>query len=127
MGNAQTKFASMLTNFRLRYIGEIDGDDDVEYADSFPYFASIIERVEEERKRMLEHAQIQLIDPLERFRKEQIGKAKEEKKKFDRETTKICDLLDAHSKINPKKKEQQLQELDATIDQELHRFRDVSL
>eukprot|EP00493_Phyllostaurus_siculus_P000993 UN00999 len=90
---AQTKFSGMLTNFRLRYIGEVDGDDDMEYEDSFPYFASIIERVEEERNRMLEHAQIQLIDPLERFRKEQIGKAKEEKKKFDKETEKICGML----------------------------------
>ena len=28
---AQTKFSGMLTNFRLRYIGEVDGDDDMEY------------------------------------------------------------------------------------------------
>ncbi|XP_057314498.1 rho GTPase-activating protein 26-like isoform X4 [Hydractinia symbiolongicarpus] len=75
----------------------------------------------------LDHANIQLIEPLERFRKEQIGRAKEEKKKFDKETERICALYEAHLKISPKKKDTALQEADAQLEHELRNFREMSL
>ncbi|KAJ7407686.1 Rho GTPase-activating protein 26 [Willisornis vidua] len=54
-----------------------------------------------------------LIKPLERFRKEQLGAVKEEKKKFDKETEKNYSLLEKHLNLSAKKKELQLQELSA--------------
>lgn len=76
LSKAQQGFSSQLRKFKLRYIGEVDADDDLEYEDAFPSFAYIIEKIEEERDRMLTHAKAQLIDPLENFRREQIGRAK---------------------------------------------------
>ncbi|XP_047126257.1 rho GTPase-activating protein 26 isoform X2 [Hydra vulgaris] len=124
---AQLSFCTMLRNFKLRYIGEVDSDDDLEYEETFQVFAEIIERVEEERRRMLDHANSQLIDQLEKFRKEQIGSAKEEKKKFDRESERVCSLLDNHLKISPKKKDIVLTEADAQLEHELANFRQMSL
>lgn len=124
---AQQGFSNQLRSFKLRYIGEVDADDDLEYEDAFISFSSIIDKVEEERERMLTHAKIQLIDPLENFRKEQIGHAKEEKKKYERETERVYSLLDTHLKQSPKKKDNALMEADAQLEHELHNFRQMSL
>jgi len=127
LSKAQQGFSSQLRKFKLRYIGEVDADDDLEYEDAFPSFAYIIEKIEEERDRMLTHAKAQLIDPLENFRREQIGRAKEEKKKFERETDKICNLVETHLKQSPKKKDNALMETDAQLEHELRNFRQTSL
>ncbi|XP_053072862.1 rho GTPase-activating protein 10 isoform X3 [Acinonyx jubatus] len=51
-----------------------------------------------------------LIKPLEKFRKEQLGAVKEEKKKFDKETEKNYSLIDKHLNLSAKKKDSHLQE-----------------
>uniref|UniRef100_A0A7M4ENA7 Rho GTPase activating protein 10 n=1 Tax=Crocodylus porosus TaxID=8502 RepID=A0A7M4ENA7_CROPO len=68
-----------------------------------------------------------LIKPLERFRKEQLGAVKEEKKKFDKETEKNYSLIDKHLSLSPKKKELQLQEADCQVEQNRRHFYEVSL
>ncbi|XP_065453862.1 rho GTPase-activating protein 10 isoform X8 [Chrysemys picta bellii] len=52
-----------------------------------------------------------LIKPLEKFRKEQLGAVKEEKKKFDKETEKNYSFLEKHLNLSARKKEPQLLEV----------------
>ncbi|XP_053110156.1 rho GTPase-activating protein 10 isoform X3 [Hemicordylus capensis] len=68
-----------------------------------------------------------LIKPLERFRKEQLGAVKEEKKKFDKETERNYSLLDKHLNMSAKKKETQLLEADIQVEQNRKHFYELSL
>uniref|UniRef100_A0A3B3U8P9 Rho GTPase-activating protein 42 n=1 Tax=Poecilia latipinna TaxID=48699 RepID=A0A3B3U8P9_9TELE len=75
----------------------------------------------------IQNADDVLITPLEKFRKEQIGAAKEVKKKFDKETEKYYSTLERHLSLSSKKKEAYLQEADTQIDKERQLFYDTSL
>uniref|UniRef100_A0A8C3K118 Rho GTPase-activating protein 26 n=1 Tax=Calidris pygmaea TaxID=425635 RepID=A0A8C3K118_9CHAR len=77
--------------------------------------------------RMIENASEVLIMPLEKFRKEQIGAAKDAKKKYDKETEKYCGVLEKHLNLSSKKKESQLQEADSQVDLVRQHFYEVSL
>ncbi|XP_038006422.1 rho GTPase-activating protein 26 isoform X6 [Motacilla alba alba] len=77
--------------------------------------------------RMIENASEVLITPLEKFRKEQIGAAKDAKKKYDKETEKYCGVLEKHLNLSSKKKESQLQEADSQVDLVRQHFYEVSL
>ncbi|MEE6461336.1 hypothetical protein FKM82_001263 [Ascaphus truei] len=68
-----------------------------------------------------------LIKPLERFRKEQLGAVKEEKKKFDKETEKNYSSMDKHLNLSAKKKEPLLQEADVQVEQNRQHFYELSL
>eukprot|EP00064_Thunnus_orientalis_P020644 superscaffoldBa00005793_g20786 len=76
---------------------------------------------------VIQNADDVLITPLEKFRKEQIGAAKEGKKKFDKETEKYYSTLERHLNLSSKKKEAYLQEADTQIDKERQLFYDASL
>ncbi|XP_073707163.1 rho GTPase-activating protein 42-like [Garra rufa] len=75
----------------------------------------------------IQNADDVLITPLERFRKEQIGAAKEGRKKFDKEAEKYYSSLEKHLNLSTRKKESALQEADAHIDKERQLFYDASL
>uniref|UniRef100_A0AAQ5ZV40 Rho GTPase-activating protein 42 n=1 Tax=Amphiprion ocellaris TaxID=80972 RepID=A0AAQ5ZV40_AMPOC len=94
---------------------------------SFKEFSQLLNTVEEERRRLIQNADDVLITPLEKFRKEQIGAAKEGKKKFDKETEKYYSTLERHLNLSCKKKEAYLQEADTQIDKERQLFYDASL
>ncbi|XP_053757179.1 rho GTPase-activating protein 10 isoform X4 [Panthera pardus] len=68
-----------------------------------------------------------LIKPLEKFRKEQLGAVKEEKKKFDKETEKNYSLIDKHLNLSAKKKDSHLQEADMQVEQNRQHFYELSL
>ncbi|EHB10144.1 Rho GTPase-activating protein 10 [Heterocephalus glaber] len=68
-----------------------------------------------------------LIKPLEKFRKEQLGAVKEEKKKFDKETEKNYSLIDKHLNLSAKKKDAHLQEADLQLEQNRQHFYELSL
>ncbi|MEE6472921.1 hypothetical protein FKM82_009779 [Ascaphus truei] len=76
---------------------------------------------------LIQNANDVLISPLEKFRKEQIGAAKEGKKKFDKESEKYNSVLEKHLNLSSKKKESHLQEADTLIDREHQNFSDASL
>ncbi|XP_058041212.1 rho GTPase-activating protein 42 [Ahaetulla prasina] len=94
---------------------------------SLKEFARLLIAVEEERKRLIQNADDVLIAPLEKFRKEQIGAAKEGKKKFDKESEKYYSILEKHLNLSAKKKESHLQDADTQIDREHQNFYDASL
>ncbi|TNN68698.1 Rho GTPase-activating protein 42 [Liparis tanakae] len=87
------------------------GKGNKETHSSFKEFSQLLTTVEEERRRLIQNADDVLITPLEKFRKEQIGAAKEGKKKFDKETEKYYSTLERHLSLSSKKKEAYLQEL----------------
>ncbi|KAM6973026.1 rho GTPase-activating protein 42 [Aplochiton taeniatus] len=124
---AVQKFSQSLQEFQFECIGDAETDDEVNIAQSFKEFSQLLSTVEEERRRLIQNADDVLITPLEKFRKEQIGAAKEGKKKFDKETEKYYSVLEKHLNMSSKKKEAFLQEADTTIDKERQVFYDASL
>lgn len=76
---------------------------------------------------LIQNANDVLIAPLEKFRKEQIGAAKDGKKKFDKESEKYYSILDKHLNLSAKKKESHLQEADSQIGREHQNFYEASL
>ncbi|XP_060929042.1 rho GTPase-activating protein 42 [Limanda limanda] len=124
---AVQKFSQSLQEFQFECIGDAETDDEVNIAQSFKEFSQLLNTVEEERRRLIQNADDVLITPLEKFRKEQIGAAKEGKKKFDKETEKYYSTLERHLGLSSKKKEAYLNEADTQIDKERQLFYDASL
>ncbi|XP_077350447.1 rho GTPase-activating protein 42 isoform X2 [Festucalex cinctus] len=124
---AVQKFSQSLQEFQFECLGDAETDDEVNIAQSFKEFSKLLNTVEEERRRLIQNADDVLITPLEKFRKEQIGAAKDGKKKFDKETEKYYSTLERHLNLSSKKKEAYLQEADTQIDKERQLFYDASL
>ncbi|XP_075622896.1 rho GTPase-activating protein 26 isoform X6 [Balearica regulorum gibbericeps] len=124
---AKRKFADSLNEFKFHCIGDAETDDEICIAKSLQEFATVLRNLEDERMRMIENASEVLITPLEKFRKEQIGAAKDAKKKYDKETEKYCGVLEKHLNLSSKKKESQLQEADSQVDLVRQHFYEVSL
>ncbi|KAK2873098.1 hypothetical protein Q8A67_022995 [Cirrhinus molitorella] len=127
LSTAKRKFAESLNEFKFQCIGDAETDDEICIAKSLQEFAGVLQNLEDERTRMIENANDVLILPLERFRKEQIGAAKEAKKKYDKETEKYCTVLEKHLSLSAKKKEAQLHEADNQVDIVRQHFYEVSL
>ncbi|RXN26710.1 rho GTPase-activating 26 [Labeo rohita] len=127
LSSAKRKFAESLNEFKFQCIGDAETDDEICIAKSLQEFAGVLQNLEDERTRMIENANDVLILPLERFRKEQIGAAKEAKKKYDKETEKYCTVLEKHLSLSAKKKEAQLHEADNQVDIVRQHFYEVSL
>lgn len=124
---AVQKFSQSLQDFQFECIGDAETDDEINIAQSFKEFSQLLNTVEEERRRLIQNADDVLITPLEKFRKEQIGAAKEGKKKFDKETEKYYTVLEKHLSLSSRKKESLLQEADTQISKERQVFYDASL
>ncbi|XP_073252515.1 rho GTPase-activating protein 26-like [Porites lutea] len=127
LSKAQRSFAQVLNDLRFEYIGEVETDDEMLIADALKEFGKMIDSVEDERDRMLNHANSQLIVPLETFRKEQIGGAKEEKKKFDKQTEKFCLSVQNYLNLSSKKKDSILTEADYQLQSEKRTFHQTAL
>ncbi|XP_078371210.1 rho GTPase-activating protein 26-like isoform X2 [Oculina patagonica] len=127
LSRAQRSFAQVLNDFRFECIGEVETDDEMHIAEALKEFGGMIDNVEDERDRMLNHAHSQLIVPLETFRKEQIGGAKEEKKKFDKQTEKYCLAVQNYLNLSSKKKDAILNEADNQLQIEKRSFHQTAL
>ncbi|KAH8024802.1 hypothetical protein HPB51_001216 [Rhipicephalus microplus] len=103
LSRAQRNLANSFINFRLECIGNSQTDDEIVIAGSLKEFGRLLMTIEDERDRMLENAHKTFIEPIERFRKEHIGEAKERKKKFDKETARYCQSLERYLGLSVKK------------------------
>uniref|UniRef100_A0A8C9VBI4 Rho GTPase-activating protein 26 n=1 Tax=Scleropages formosus TaxID=113540 RepID=A0A8C9VBI4_SCLFO len=123
LSTAKRKFAESLNQFKFQCIGDAETDDEMCIGNSelFPFLLNNVFMIQ------VENASEVLITPLEKFRKEQIGAAKEAKKKYDKETEKYCGFLEKHLSLSSKKKESQLIEADSQVDQVRQHFYEVSL
>ncbi|XP_067890156.1 rho GTPase-activating protein 42 isoform X2 [Heterodontus francisci] len=124
---AVQRFSQSLQDFQFECIGDAETDDEINIAQSFKEFAQLLHTVEEERRRLIQNANDVLIAPLEKFRKDQIGAAKDGKKKFDKESEKYYSILEKHLNLSSRKKEAHLQEADAQVDKERQNFYEASL
>ncbi|XP_053110155.1 rho GTPase-activating protein 10 isoform X2 [Hemicordylus capensis] len=124
---AQRKFAHSLRDFKFEFIGDAETDDERCIDASLHEFSNFLKNLEEQREIMALSVTETLIKPLERFRKEQLGAVKEEKKKFDKETERNYSLLDKHLNMSAKKKETQLLEADIQVEQNRKHFYELSL
>uniref|UniRef100_A0A669C4L6 Rho GTPase-activating protein 42 n=1 Tax=Oreochromis niloticus TaxID=8128 RepID=A0A669C4L6_ORENI len=124
---AVQRFSQSLQEFQFECIGDAETDDEVNIAQSLKEFSQLLSTMEEERKRLIQNADDVLISPLEKFRKEQIGAVKEEKKQFDKETERYYSVLEKHLSLSSKKKESQLHEADSQMSKDRQIFYDASL
>ncbi|NXG67287.1 RHG10 protein, partial [Hemiprocne comata] len=124
---AQRKFAHSLRDFKFEFIGDAETDDERYIDASLHEFSNFLKNLEDQREILALSVTETLIKPLERFRKEQLGAVKEEKKKFDKETEKNYSLLEKHLNLSAKKKELQLQEADNQVEQNRKHFYELSL
>ncbi|XP_063776649.1 rho GTPase-activating protein 10 isoform X2 [Pseudophryne corroboree] len=127
LSTAQRRFANSLRDFKFEFIGDAETDDERRIDASLHLFSTFLQNLEEQREIMALSVNETLIKPLERFRKEQLGAVKEEKKKFDKETEKNYSNLDKHLSMSSKKKEPQLQEADVQVEQNRQHFYELSL
>ncbi|NXO28230.1 RHG10 protein, partial [Cisticola juncidis] len=124
---AQRKFAHSLRDFKFEFIGDAETDDERDIDASLHEFSNFLKHLEDQREILALSVTETLIKPLERFRKEQLGAVKEEKKKFDKETEKNYSLLEKHLNLSARKKELQLQEADTQVEQNRKHFYELSL
>ncbi|ESO83842.1 hypothetical protein LOTGIDRAFT_179683 [Lottia gigantea] len=124
---AQKQFAKDLTDFNFETINNQQTDDERIIARSLREFGKIIISIEDERQVMLDLASQQFVKPLETFRKENIGAAKEEKKIFDKQTTKFCQSLERYLNMKNKVNESTQKEADATLEMERRGFYQASM
>ncbi|EMP39658.1 Rho GTPase-activating protein 10 [Chelonia mydas] len=124
---AQRKFAHSLRDFKFEFIGDAETDDERCIDASLHEFSNFLKNLEEQREILALSVTETLIKPLEKFRKEQLGAVKEEKKKFDKETEKNYSFLEKHLNLSARKKEPQLLEADYQVEQNRKHFYELSL
>lgn len=127
LSRAQRSLANTFINFRLECIGNSQTDDEIVIAGSLKEFGRLLMTIEDERDRMLENAHKTFIEPIERFRKDHIGQAKDRKKKFDKETARYCQSLDRYLNLSTKKGDAHQKEAFAVLEMEKIHFFKASL
>ncbi|XP_056591685.1 rho GTPase-activating protein 10 isoform X2 [Triplophysa dalaica] len=124
---AQKKFAQCLGEFKFEYIGDAKTDDEKCIDESLQEFSSFLRNLEDQRELMMRNITETLMKPLETFRKEQLGAAKAERKRYEKETEKYYSSLEKLLNLSAKKKEPQLQEADVSVDVMRQHFQESSL
>ncbi|KAK0052469.1 rho GTPase-activating protein 26-like isoform X6, partial [Biomphalaria pfeifferi] len=95
---------------------------------SLSKFGKFIETIEEHRDILISSAEDQFVKPLDNFRKENIGAAKEEKKNFDKQTAKFCQSQERYLNMKASKtNESALQEADTQVEFEKKAFYTASM
>ncbi|XP_045578711.1 rho GTPase-activating protein 10 isoform X2 [Salmo salar] len=124
---AQRKFAQSLGEFQFEYIGDAKTDDERCIDESLQEFSNFLKNLEDQRELMMRNITETLMKPLEKFRKEQLGSAKAERKKYEKETEKYYSSLEKLLNMSAKKKEPQLQEADSQVESIRQHFQEESL
>ncbi|KAI1883657.1 hypothetical protein AGOR_G00233820 [Albula goreensis] len=127
LGMAQRKFAQSLGEFQFEYIGDAKTDDEKCIDESLQEFSSFLKNLEDQRELMMRNITETLLKPLEKFRKEQLGTAKEERKRYEKETEKYYSSLEKLLTLSARKKDQQLQEADVQVEGMRQHFQEESL
>jgi len=112
LSRAQRNLAKTFADFKFETIGTSQTDDEIVISNSLKEFSRLLTAIEDERDRMLKNA-YNLLEPIERFRKDRIGEAKEKKKRFEKDTTKYCTTLEKSLAQSSKKSE--LKETDQEV------------
>ncbi|CAL2036131.1 unnamed protein product [Caenorhabditis brenneri] len=97
LSTAQRAFAKTLSEFKIETVGTTQTDDERFISTCLKEFASLINQVEDERMKLVGQAEESYLEPIKKFRTEAIGKTlKEEKNKYDKESSKFYSTLEKH-------------------------------
>ncbi|CAI5680713.1 unnamed protein product [Oreochromis niloticus] len=127
LGMAQRKFAQCLGEFQFEYIGDAKTDDEKCIDESLQEFSAFLKNLEDQRELMMRNITETLMKPLEKFRKEQLGALRAERKRYEKETEKYYSSLEKLLNMSSKKKEPQLQEADTQVEVMRKHFQEESL
>lgn len=127
LGMAQRKFAQCLGEFQFEYIGDAKTDDERCIDESLQEFSAFLKNLEDQRELMMRNITETLMKPLEKFRKEQLGTVRAERKRYEKETEKYYSSLEKLLNMSAKKKEPQLQEADSQVETLRQHFQEESL
>lgn len=126
LSKAHKTFARDLQDFKFECIDK-QTDDEITIAKSLEEFAKYINDIEDNRERMIQASEEQFVKRLEGFRRENLGAAKEEKKNFDKQTSKFCQSQERYLNMKTKINETQLKEADAQVEMEKRGFYQASM
>ncbi|BFZ24097.1 hypothetical protein BsWGS_27136 [Bradybaena similaris] len=128
LSKAQRIFAKDMMNFKFECIGNQLTDDEIVISKSLFEFGKYIEKIENNREMMIDAAEDSIMKPLERFRRENIGAAKEEKKNFDKHTVKFCQSQERYLNMKASKSnDSAAQEADTQVEFEKKAFYTASM
>ncbi|XP_005935117.1 rho GTPase-activating protein 10 isoform X2 [Haplochromis burtoni] len=127
LGMAQRKFAQCLGEFQFEYIGDAKTYDEKCIDESLQEFSAFLKNLEDQRELMMRNITETLMKPLEKFRKEQLGALRAERKRYEKETEKYYSSLEKLLNMSSKKKEPQLQEADTQVEIMRRHFQEESL
>ncbi|CCD69973.1 Rho GTPase-activating protein 26 [Caenorhabditis elegans] len=97
LSTAQRAFAKTLSEFKFETVGTNQTDDERFIATCLKEFGSLINQVEDERMKLVGQAEESYLEPIKKFRTEAIGRTlKEEKNKYDKESSKFYQTLEKH-------------------------------
>uniref|UniRef100_A0A0B7A147 PH domain-containing protein n=1 Tax=Arion vulgaris TaxID=1028688 RepID=A0A0B7A147_9EUPU len=125
---AQRTFAKDMMEFKFECIGNQLTDDEIFISKSLSEFGKYIEKIEDHRQMMIDAAENLIMKPLENFRRDNIGAAKEEKKSFDKQTAKFCQSQEKYLNMKASKSnDSAAQEADTQVEFEKKEFYTASM
>lgn len=123
---AQRAFAKTLGEFKIETVGTNQTDDERFIATCLKEFSSLINQVEDERMKLVGQAEESYLEPIKKFRTEAIGKTlKEEKSKYDKESSKFYSTLEKHLHLSTKNND--FRAADAQLETQQKNFFQASL
>ncbi|XP_065885496.1 rho GTPase-activating protein 10-like isoform X2 [Dysidea avara] len=123
----QESFAHTMKSFKFEIIGETQTQDEIMITESLKLFADVLLNIEEQRRIMLSTISARMLDTLEKFRKEHMQVAKDEKKRFERISEKYYNSLEKYLGTSAKKKDvQAMHEFDSALFKDQAAFQQTS-
>ena len=122
----QQSFAHQLSIFRFKTIGLEMTEDEKLIMNSFQTFATLLSTIESFRGNMISTISVRLVETLDAFKKQQVQKARDEKKKFDGWSDKYYATLDNYLRMSVKKKEPNLVELNTSLERDADGFKQAA-
>ncbi|XP_055692236.1 rho GTPase-activating protein Graf [Lutzomyia longipalpis] len=115
LSRAQRALSKSLGEFNFEFIGSNQTEDEQTIVASLENFSQLIAQIEEERGKILQQTQDEIVGDLENFRKDHIGGVKENKKTFCKKTAKFCQAQERFLNMSTKKSDNIIQEADASL------------
>jgi hypothetical protein len=126
LSQAQKSFANTLRDFKIETVGTTQTDDERVIANCFKEFCSVIHQIEEQRTKIIDDAERLFLEPLNSL-VERINKVvHDEKKKFDKESSRFYNGLEKHLHLSTVRKND-FREADAQLGAQQRAFCQASL
>lgn len=122
----QQSFAHQISKFKFQTIGEEKTEDEQLIMNSFQTFAQLLFAIEDYRHNMISIISVRLLKTLDTFRKEQVHKSRDERKKFERCAEKYYTTLDNYLRMSVKKKDPNIMESNAQLERDAAGFKQAA-